>query len=250
MLRALALSLSLLVVPASAADPPAPGALYECRTIVTGTDARDRPAGLARCFIEVLVKISGNPGLRDNPQATAAAERAEEAVAGISYRDRMSGLPRHDDQGSSDRPYDLIVHFDPARVDAALASLGDRPWTGERPTLAMLLTLELGSQPPAVQGEIAARAHDALAAAGARYGMPLTLPGGAEVPGALPLRGTLRWSDADLGWVGDWQIAWEGKDYRWGVKGVSLDEAFRDAILGAMAVLSGHGATLIGSGRP
>ena len=62
-----------------------------------------------------------------------------------------------------------------------------------------------------------------------------------DAGGDVPLLGRLVWSDADLGWVADWRIAFEGKTYDWQVRGVSFDEAFRVAMRGAAQVLSGNG---------
>jgi uncharacterized protein len=36
--------------------------------IVTGTDMRQRPWGMAQCLREVLVKVSGDPVLKDDPR--------------------------------------------------------------------------------------------------------------------------------------------------------------------------------------
>jgi hypothetical protein len=40
--------------------------------------------------------------------------------------------------------------------------------------------------------------------------------------------------------VGAWHLTWRGRDHAWGISGVSFDAAFRDAMQGALAVLSGH----------
>lgn len=244
---------------AAQADAAAPGSLYECRTIVTGTDLRDRPAGLARCFLEVLVKVSGDPALSHGQLAAEAAGEERGAVAGFSYHDRMSGLSHHDDQGSSDRPQDLAVRYDPARVDAVLARLGERPWTSARPRLSVVAGLRPGGLrlAPADRDDVAGRARGALAAAAARYGMSLALPPDEAVrlepsppppsafpAGSVPVRGTLTWNEADGGWAGTWAMAWQGEERRWEIRGASLDEAFRDAVLGAMAIMSGHGDAL------
>jgi hypothetical protein len=61
-----------------------------------------------------------------------------------------------------------------------------------------------------------------------------------DIPGTLPLNGTLRWSEPDFGWVGEWRLSWQGRDRAWRIAGVSFDEAFRDAMGGAMAVLAGR----------
>jgi hypothetical protein len=55
------------------------------------------------------------------------------------------------------------------------------------------------------------------------------------------LAGSIVWSDKDLGWVADWRLGLSGRIYKWQVRGVSFDEAFRVAMRGTAQVLSGNG---------
>ena len=59
--------------------------------------------------------------------------------------------------------------------------------------------------------------------------------------GEHALAGTLVWSDEELGWIADWRIDFNGRTYAWEIRGVSFDDAFRNAIRGAAQVLSGNG---------
>jgi hypothetical protein len=101
--------------------------LYQARTIVTGQGEVSRRVGFADCLEQVLVKVSGDSRLLDDPEITAMADEAGTFVADFHYRDRMAGIPVHDEQGTRDRPYDLTVSFDPTRIDTALRSLGHEP---------------------------------------------------------------------------------------------------------------------------
>ena len=60
--------------------------------------------------------------------------------------------------------------------------------------------------------------------------------------GDVALSGTLRWSNADLGWVATWHLAHDGRTLDWAVRGVNFDEAFRVGLRGSMQILSGNGA--------
>ena len=111
--------------------------------------------------------------------------------------------------------------------------------------------------------------REALANAAQRYGLTVSLPSiatlqsnqigvdtatitsgdrllrGAEMSDSeLALVGDLRWSDAALGWVATWNLEASGRRYRWSVRGVNYDEAFRNAVRGAARVLSGSGKPL------
>jgi hypothetical protein len=115
-------------------------------------------------------------------------------------------------------------------------------------------------------GERGVDMRDSLAQASVKMAIPATLPDQAMlasagltvqgVPSADPaildaaakalggeraLSGTLVWSDSELGWIADWRIDLDGKTYAWQVRGVSFDDAFRNAIRGTAQVLSGNG---------
>jgi hypothetical protein len=219
---------------------------YRAETIVSGTVAETRADGLARCLRDVLVKASGDPRLLDDPRIDALEGKAADLVEDFAYVDRMSDLPHHDEQGSRDRPFTLIAHFSPPKIEAVLARLGEGPWQGERPPLLIRVTIRDrtgASFPMTADADADERLREALLGAADRYGMRVVLPPAAPRDG-VGLTGALAWSDVDFGWNGDWRIAWDGSDYRWAIHGVSFDGAFRNAVLGAMAVLAGHSDAL------
>jgi hypothetical protein len=189
-------------------------------------------------------------------------------VTDFAFRDRMAGIPAHDEQGTRDRPYDLTVRFDPAKIDAALRALGREPWKGPRPRLAALVGIEVGGTPYllASDGKRGRDQREALAEAAARYGLPMALPdeaalaaaglshaklqaldpgsldaAAAAIGGDLALAGNLLWSEEALGWIADWRMDAGGESHRWQIRGVSFDDAFRNAMSGAAQILSGHG---------
>jgi hypothetical protein len=251
-MRSLVVLLAMLaVLPAFAAlRQPIALARYEARTIVTGTDMRSRPAGLAATLTDVLVKVSGDPTLADDLRLPDILAHAADDVADFDYWDRMSGLPHHDEQGSSDRPFNLTVRYLPERIDALLRTLGRKPWPDPRPQLVALIhvqaargAFDITEAEPRADGMRAAWAES-----GQRYGIAVVIPP-APLPDAVPaspdrvaLTGTLVFSEAALGWVGAWHMSWQDHDYVWGLSGVNFDEAFRQATRGALQILSGHGA--------
>ena len=135
----------LAAVPGKAADFDQ---FYQAYAIVTGTDMRQRPWGMAQCLREVLVKVSGDPRLKDDPRVLELASHADRSVASFDYVYMMAGIPKKDDQGSYDRPHKLTVRFDPAKIDSLLSDLGEKPWHGERPFVVPVLLVN-GPKPPA-----------------------------------------------------------------------------------------------------
>lgn len=240
MTRALILML-LLATPAQASG------LYEASTITTGMDGRSRPTSLADCLAQVLAKVSGNPALLDDARVAALGPAADGMLAGLAYLDRMSDEPKHDEQGTRDRPYDLLARFEPAGIDAALLGLGEAPWltSRNRPSVSadVAITPRDGpAMPLRADTDPDERHRAALLAAADRFGIPVLLRpmlGPAPVADAT-LHGSLIWQEAAAGWVGAWSLTWQGREHAWRVAGVSFDEAYRNAMAGVAAILSGH----------
>lgn len=260
----MALSAVALVEEAAASD------LYTAQAITSGTAAPRRAIGLGLCLRDIVVKVTGDQTLLENDKLAARTSQVGDLIASFEFRDRMGGIPIHDEQGSYDRPHDLTCRFDRPKLDAFLASLGSRPWH-LRPRVVLVVGIRgmNGAASTLASDGMGARdqdMRDALAAAADRLALPLTLPSQDELSksgldvanlsaaslaqldrvvkaagGDVALSGTMVWSDKALGWVGDWRIGSSGQDYRWRVSGVGFDDAFRNAVAGAAQVLSGHG---------
>ncbi|MBL8894644.1 MAG: DUF2066 domain-containing protein, partial [Rhizobiales bacterium] len=202
--------------------------IYQAKTIVTGQEMPSRLTGFATCLVDVLVKVSGDPRLLADLRVAKLSELAADYVAAFRYRDRLEGIPIHDEQGSRDRPYDLTVTFDQAKIDRALDELGSKLWTGKRPLLAMFVAARLDNATYVLtsDGGRGIDQRDSLAAVSWQMGVPVLLPAEAEMPltfetlpkadnatltalakrdGAdLALAGLLVWDRQSLGWAADW----------------------------------------------
>ena len=240
--------------------------LYRAQVVVSGQGEANRAAGFAICLEDVLVKLSGDPRLIGDPKVAKIAANAGELVAGFQYRDRLSGIPIHDEQGSYDRPHDLTVDFDQAKIDAVLEKLGREPWLSQRPSVVVFLDVmpRKGTTFRLVRAGDDRREADmrvSLAAAAEKVGLMMALPvqntakrmiqGAADLAGLdaearasggnLALAGRLTWSDEAKGWIADWWMAAEGKNHQWQLRGVGFDDAFRNGMRGAAQILSGNG---------
>ena len=249
-----ALLAALFVFPVAAADIDRAD-LYRAQSVTNGTGEENRAWGLAPCLEEVLVKVSGDPRLIDDPRVAEMSRHAADYATQIGYRDLLNNRPPHDEQGTHDRPQYITADFDPDKIDALLASLGHKPWPLPRPAIVALLDITpmKGDGFTLLRdggGELEADMRGALAAAAYRAGLPLELPKVQDVVladvtqtlgGDAVLAGTLAWRQEALGWVGDWRLASKGKEYRWQVRGVSFDDAFRNAVRGTLQILSGNG---------
>ncbi|OOG74044.1 hypothetical protein B0E45_05950 [Sinorhizobium sp. A49] len=252
-----------------AAQATEPSHLYISDAIVTGTGKENRQIGFRECLSEVLVKVSGDFTLTDSAALAALQARAAEFVATFSYRDRLEGIPIHDEQGTHDRPHDLTCRFEPATIDPLLAELGRKPWLSPRQVMAVLLAVHDQTHRfvLARDGGESPYMADSLAAATVPLALTARLPDAAtlaterldfdhlsqlnstelkqlaaDIGAEIPLAGTLVWSDSARGWIADWRLIENGKAHRWQISGVSFDDAFRNAMRGAARILSGNGA--------
>jgi hypothetical protein len=257
----LVLVVTLICCGASAAAD----SLYRAQTIVTGQGEANRTMGFAACLEDVLIKVTGALQLAGDSRLEPYKAKAGDFVKAYDYHDQMSGKPKRDEQGTRDRPYDLIVDFDERRIDEALAALGLKPWPAPRPVLGVLIEMEQGSRQYIVASDTRQSdlQRDSLLAAALKRGMAVALPGAAAlekvnigaaelmtaspstlapaVSGDVLLRGHLVWSDEDLGWITEWQMDFRGAPHRWTFRGVTFDEAFRRGLGGAAQILSGNG---------
>jgi uncharacterized protein len=259
---ALGLAASVMLLAGGRSLAQAPRDLYQAVAIVTGTDMRSRPIGFAKCLRDVLVKVSGEPRLHDDPRVAPLAAHADQYVTSFSYVDRMAGRPVHDEQGTRDRPFNMTVKFAPGEIDRLLARLGERPWRGPRPVVVPVLAVRLGTASYLLSAgaEDGVQQRDVLADVAGQFGMRVSFPSDARLAswgvraGAFPspavasspeqamVAGTLRFDESIPGWVGAWKMRWRGTDYAWGIRGVNYDDAFRDLMRGVVRIASGHGA--------
>ena len=242
--------------------------LYRAQAIVTGQGEANRIIGFASCLEDVLIKVSGAQKLAGDRRLAAYKSNAKSFVRAFSYHDQMSGTPTRDEQGTRDRPYDLIVDFDDKKIDDLLRAFRLKPWLSHRPILAVFVEMQQGPKKYVVTADAdqAAIQRESLLAAAARRGMTVVLPStaalaessihgaefgtmtssrlgsvAAQQGGEVALIGRLVWVDRELGWATQWQMDWQSRTRRWRVRGVTFDEAFRRGIGGAAQILSDNG---------
>jgi hypothetical protein len=247
--------------------PPPPQTLYQSMYVVSGTGVERRQIGFEEALRRLMVKVSGDRRLADDPTVAGMIAHAADYVVDFTYLDLKSGIKLSDEQGSYDRPNYLTVTFDQAKIDTALKNLGRKPWL-DRPHLVIYLAVRRGPTSYVVNAEEDrdAAMRDSAANASLLYDVPIAFPKPENIPasfagfdaavnadpaaldaaaqsagGEKALIGTLDWSDREHGWIASWSIAGGGKAVRWQKRGISFDDAFRDGLSGAAQVLSGNG---------
>jgi hypothetical protein len=249
-------------------SPGFTGNLYQSRAIVTGEREETRLPVFGQCLKDVLKKVSGDPDIDRDSRVERFASQAQTYVKAFSYRDRMEGIPTHDEQGTRDRPYDLTVDFHPEKVDELLQALGQKPWTARRPTVVVMLAVQYEARSYLLTGDAdeGLAQRESFMSAAWLTGMPMVLPStmtfneagmsAEKLATAKPedlkeiarasgggnvLVGSIAWNKGMLGWKGDWRLYSADLPFHWQIQNVNFDAAFRSAMRGAAQVLSGNG---------
>lgn len=153
--------------------------LYQGEAIVTGRDnLQERQRGFRIAFEQIVVRVTGDARLAGARQVAPLLDRAGDFVADFTYEDRKKGIQVSDEQGTRERSYYLRVTFDRTKVLNAIARLGYRPWSADRPRLLALLVVEdsVGRYLLDRQGERGYGQREAFVSIAARHGLPLVLP--------------------------------------------------------------------------
>ena len=223
-----------MVRAAAAAEPAAD--LYRAQVFVTGQHEETRGPALLQGFRDILVKVSGDPTLLADPRLDGLFDAS--SVHAFSYRDLMADIPKHDEQGTRQRPFEMTIDFEPQKIDAALGALGRAPWSGERPRIVMLIAVQIGPSSFVIadEGEPGSVQRQALLTSARRYGVPVLFPSRdalqqsgvsveslrqADLPalnalaakwgGDVAFAGSMVFSEAMLGWVADWHMLSGGR---------------------------------------
>ena len=232
--------------------------LYRSRLIVTGDREETRIPVIPQGFEQVAQKLTGDPDIAQNPAFAALATGSRAMVWSYTYHDRMFGIPIHDEQGTRDRPFDLTFQFDKKRLDDAMAALGERPWLGARPKLALVLEVTdmARSYVLAADGVHGSDLRASFEDAADLFAMPIIFGSEADLSAiapdkidAIPLEtltalksslgadailvGHLDWETNEPGWHATWRLPLSAQTASWEIAGVNFDAAFRNAIGGA-----------------
>ncbi len=115
--------------------------LYTGSVTVANQGAGERARALPLALRQVLVKVSGDARVADNPGVTDALGQAGAIMLQTTYReDVLTGAT-----GVQSKATTLLAEFDRAGVDAILRKAGRPIWTSDRPAVLAWLVIESGA---------------------------------------------------------------------------------------------------------
>ncbi len=134
-----ALSLSALAVFASA---EVVRDLYETRSLVSAQTPAARAEAAQESLLEVLVKVSGQRDVSENPLVQAALKKTQNYILQFSYESTAERLELED--GQTQAATALLLKFSPQAIEGLLRSASLPLWPANRPSvLVWLVTDEL-----------------------------------------------------------------------------------------------------------
>ncbi len=244
--------------------------LYAGRTIITGQRDETRLPGFKVALLDVVKKVTGDHSLTSSDIESIVHGNIKLYVKDFTDHDRMADIPIHDEQGTRDRSFELLINFVPIKVNAMLHSLGRKPWLNHRPRVLVLVGVKNATRSYVLTGdedeELGAEQRESFIAAAWQAGLPLVLPTSVSLKMAklevnsldrispsqqldlarslsadVVITGHLVWIGGANGWKADWSLQEEKAGHHWQIEGTNFDGAFRNAMRGAAQILSQHG---------
>ncbi|MBX3532542.1 MAG: DUF2066 domain-containing protein [Rhizobiaceae bacterium] len=205
--------------------------LFSATVIVTGRDnLAERSRGVAEALPLALTRLTADPLVAETAAARGLLSDTGAYVDDLVYRDRKQGIQISDEQGTRERSFEMTVRFDVARVEALLAQLDAKAWTGERPQIAVSLRItdSRGDYQLAAGSERGYGQRLAIEAEARALALPVTLVAEAPQQGVV-LAGAMKITPAGY-WNTEWRLTGSGLDEVYAFS----DTTFDDAIGGAL----------------
>jgi hypothetical protein len=147
--------------------------LYEAEVAVSGQSGEARSKGIRDAFASVLIKVSGDSSLLDNPQVGQLLNRGARLVQQYRYKSLPSGTEGAG-VGAPDRLF--WARFDARAVNRLLRESGVPVWGETRPSLLLWLGEEEGARRSLVSPDRVSLLKQQLSQTADTRGLPLVWP--------------------------------------------------------------------------
>jgi hypothetical protein len=146
--------------------------LYEAEVTLQGQGPESQEQAIRAAFIQVLIKVTGDPDAPIRPELTSVLQAAPQYVQQYDYR-------RGEDPGAGPQAQGaraLWVRFDPAAVNRVLRASGAPVWGKTRPSVLVWLAVEEAGQRRLLGAEDVPQVRAELETLVRQRGMPMFLP--------------------------------------------------------------------------
>lgn len=141
--------------------------LYQADVPVISQTSDMKEQAVRDGFLQVLVKISGNNQIDQNPVIKAGLRKADYYVQDYSYSAETT----------ADSQYLLQIRYEPQDVNRLLQQAGVASWGENRPLVMLWLVVNNNQQDPEIiGGESASDVFSEMKSEAKKYGLPLIFP--------------------------------------------------------------------------
>lgn len=142
--------------------------IYKADLPVASQSAKDRSHAVLQGFTQVLVKVTGNSRILDNPSVKAWLKNAESLIEEYSYKSQDNVV---------NAPYLLELNFDPEGINKLLRDAGIPTWGQNRPLILAWVEFEAPDHPAEIVGSDSdGDIHVLLKQYSDQRGLPMLLP--------------------------------------------------------------------------
>ncbi|MEJ2618729.1 MAG: DUF2066 domain-containing protein [Candidatus Thiodiazotropha sp.] len=148
--------------------------LYEAEVAVSGQGGEARSQGIRKAFASVLVKVSGDSSLLDNPEVGPLLSRGSRLVQQYRYKSLPTNASEGGTEGLPDRL--LWARFDARAVNRLLRESGVPVWGETRPSMLLWLGQEEGARRSLISPDRVPDLQQQLSQTADTRGLPLIWP--------------------------------------------------------------------------
>lgn len=143
--------------------------IYKASIPVTSQSDENKNIALQKGLEQVLIGVSGNEHILDNPKLKTSLAHAEDLAEEFSYAPSPP-------ESAKTTPYLLVVRFDQEQVDKLLRDAGTSMWGQNRPLILVWLAYEGPNHPVDIVDSSGNTIESSLLDSAKKRGLPLIFP--------------------------------------------------------------------------
>ncbi len=228
--------------------------LYQTELPVSSQSDDERALAVRQGFLQLLIKLTGNPEIEKSPAIKEAIKRADYYVQEYSYSAPTMAAST----------YFIHIIYETTDVNRLLRKAGIAFWGQKRPLILVWLAVsDLKGAPVVIGNETPGEVLEAMQHQSRRFGLPLIFPimdvadmsqvSPEEVRAMtlLPLQEAGKRYSPNVyligkietmtgGYQSQWQLIWNKHQWRWSIADKTTDKVIAEVLYQASQALSQH----------